>query len=186
MGLSYYSRKARSLYIPVCAFRCTTGSPSTHSPSNSLTPFCPFLSRCLRSVTSSLVSYSAVTVTLFLFKLFFSHLKKRNVSPYISPSPFVYFPHTRRSIFFCHPILYAPLFSLTPCRRSALLLRLESLSSVTHNSTISTVDLVLWSHALFLRLLTYFISFFCISSNFLPLAFYSNPILAFLLSTCTA
>lgn len=57
--------------------------------------------------------------------------------------------------------LYALLFSPPLCRRSTLFffLQLKSLSGVTHNSTISTVELVLKSLALFVCRLTYFISF---------------------------
>lgn len=58
-------------------------------------------------------------------------------------------------LFFSHPLCVGGAHSFF----SFFFLRLKSLSGVTHNSTISTVELVLKSLALFVCRLTYFISF---------------------------
>lgn len=73
----------------------------------------------------------------------------------------------------CYSFLYALLFSLPLCRRSTppplllffFFLSSKSLSSVTHNSTISTVELVLWSLALF-SLSSYIFYLSSVPSNF--------------------
>lgn len=125
--------------------------------------FSPF---SLRSVTSSSKHSSWCLPLLWpcffatLLQTFSHFLTYSLCSPIILSLRAVSLPYIEEylSLLF---FLYALLFSPPLCRRSILFFffQLKSLSGVTHNSTISTAELVLESLALFLCLLTYFISF---------------------------
>lgn len=162
--------------------------------SNSSIPLCPLLSLfsplCHFSLEAPVLTSSSALTSAFslppyfqtLFGLFLSFFFFFSLSLWLSTYIFLLSRHLlsmgssiapihRGVSSLCYSFLYALLFSLPLCRRSTppphffFFLSSKSLSSVTHNSTISTVELVLWSLALF-SLSSYIFYLSSVPSNF--------------------